>query len=614
MFLASNAKPIDENLKNAVKEIEDKSASLSVLAARQFRYSLRQNTVELTIKEPRQFNVLEEFIIRAGIEFDPPPTADELSSILGLDSVFVNSTITTLQTLQTLAVKSPITVTEEGRSFYERGTVPQPPYSVQIYGIADFLGGNITFQAESLSDVTIKLPDLANFVNIENKINNISSLSLETIQQIIQDSGLAFHVPETGKIVTAFKVIPQTQIFWKTISLFVIFDALEEKLSIQIRSGKRILEYASNWLESLLNEGKISLQALCELSDETINFERETILNQKNDEIESRLEKIRKQVLETGQKQGSAVQLRDGQIAQAFLEVLNSAQHQILIYSPWVSQAVVDEQFLTLLQKLVNRGVWILIGHGIAQREEDEDRPIPAEVEAKLKSIKTLDGLPAVQAFWLGNSHVKEIIVDQEIHLCGSHNWLSYRGDYLPRGESVYKVTIPNQVEEAYQFLAHRCQNHAQKLWKNALQNRDFQLAVETMCIWGALGMTDVGVKQIEENNWLELLPVWLNVVNQELKVTNLPDISPSLKTALLLLNRVSGEETFINLLRQGWREVLKNIAQQNSESIVNLLSSEIWTQFIRLKIAQPDESPDQFILQQTTHQKPEKKQPKTKK
>jgi hypothetical protein len=65
--------------------------------------------------------------------------------VLGVNSVFVNSTVPTIQTLHTLAVTSPITVTEEGRLFYERGTVPQPPYSVQIYAVTDFLGGNITF-------------------------------------------------------------------------------------------------------------------------------------------------------------------------------------------------------------------------------------------------------------------------------------------------------------------------------------------------------------------------------------------------------------------------------------------------------------------------------------
>lgn len=46
-----------------------------------------------------------------------------------------------------------------------------------------------------------------------------------------------------------------------------------------------------------------------------------------------------------------------------------------------MNQAVVNEKFLSLLQKLANRGVWILIGHGIAWQQEDEDKPIPPEVE-----------------------------------------------------------------------------------------------------------------------------------------------------------------------------------------------------------------------------------------
>ncbi|MEO3706973.1 hypothetical protein [Trichormus azollae] len=55
----------------------------------------------------------------------------------------------------------------------------------------------------------------------------------------------------------------------------------------------------------------------------------------------------------------------------------------------------------------------------------------------------------------------------------------------------------------------------------------------------------------------------------------------------------------------------MQTIAQQYPQIVVNLLSGEIWAQFIRLKIAQPDESPDQFILKQTTHRKQEKTQNK---
>ncbi|MCW5312748.1 hypothetical protein GTQ43_02460 [Nostoc sp. KVJ3] len=610
MFLASSAKPIDDNLKNFGDEIEAQSPSLSVLAARQFRYSLRQTPIEVNIKEPRQFNVLEEFIIRAAIEFQPSPTEEELASVLGLDSIFIKTTTATLRSLQTLSATSPITVTSEGRSFYEKGSVPQPPYPVQLNAITDPLSEKIIFQSESLSETVINLPDLADFINIDNTIIDISALTLEEIQKNIQASGLTLHLPEEGKIVTSYKILNSTQKFWRKISLFVIFDAIEDKLSIQIRNGKQILELASNCLQMLHDEGKISLQELCKLSTKTIHFEREAILKQKNTDIEFRLENIRQKVLQTAASSsktvdnskvvGKAVQLRDGQISQAFSEVLNSAKSQVMIYSPWVNQAVVNEKFLTLLQKLANRGVWVLIGHGIARRQEDEDQAISPEIEKKLQSIKTPDGLPSVQVFLLGDSHVKEVIVDKEIYLCGSHNWLSYRGDYLPLGESVYKVTILDQVEEAYEFLANRFQNHAQKLWQNSLEKRDFQLAIESLCVWGALGMEDIALKEIEQNNWLELLPVWLNVALQGLRSKNIQADSAIFKTALLLLKQISSEEAFIEQLEQGWRKIISAIAINNPKTALNLLNDKAWAQFLRLNIVQQSDSPNDFILYRT--------------
>jgi hypothetical protein len=271
MFPVSVIKPIDENLKYIVEKIETETAGLTVLAARQFGYTVIQNSLELTIKEPRKFNVLEEFIIRAAMEFNPPPTANDLASILGLDSVFVKSTIANLQSLQTLADTPQITVTAEGSLFYAQGSVPKPPYSVPIYAITDNLAGKITFQYESLEDVVIKQPDLAEFVNIEAKIPAISSLQLADIQEIIQSSNLPLHVPAEGKFVTDFKVKGITQTMDKNISLFVIYDGNQDKLNIQIRSGQEILEVATQKIEELYNSEKISLEELCQLSQEIIN-------------------------------------------------------------------------------------------------------------------------------------------------------------------------------------------------------------------------------------------------------------------------------------------------------------------------------------------------------
>ena len=230
---------------------------------------MTQNSLELTIKEPRKFNILEEFIIRAGMEFNPPPTANDLASILGLDSVFVKSTIANLQSLQTLADTPQITVTAEGSLFYAQGSVPKPPYTVQIYAITDNLAGKIIFQYESLEDMAINQPDLSEFVNIEEKNPAISSLKLVDIQDIVQASNLPLHVPTEGKFITDFKVRGITQTMGKNISLFVIYDSNQDKLNIQIRSGKEILEVATKKIAQLYSAEKLSLEELCQLSEET---------------------------------------------------------------------------------------------------------------------------------------------------------------------------------------------------------------------------------------------------------------------------------------------------------------------------------------------------------
>jgi hypothetical protein len=266
MFPISVVKIIDDNLKYLVDKIEAENPDLSVLTARQFRYYVTQNSLELTIKEPRKFNILEEFIIRAGMEFNPPPTANDLASILGLDSVFVKSTIANLQSLQTLADTSQITVTTEGSLFYKQGSVPKPPYSVLIYAITDNLAGKITFQHQSLEDVIIKQPYLTEFVNIEAKISPISSLQLIDIQEIVQTSNLPLHIPTEGKFVTDFKIKGTTQTIERNISLFVIFDGNKDKLNIEIRRGQEILEGATKKIQNLYNEKHICLEELCQLS------------------------------------------------------------------------------------------------------------------------------------------------------------------------------------------------------------------------------------------------------------------------------------------------------------------------------------------------------------
>ena len=190
-----------------------------------------------------------------------------------------------------------------------------------------------------------------------------------------------------------------------------------------------------------------------------------------------------------------------------------------------------------------------------------------------------------MQVFWLGNSHAKEVVVDRKIHLCGSHNWLSYRGDKLPRGETVYKVTATDKVEEAYDFLAVRFKDYAGELWESAVHNRDANLAETSLCTWGALGMEEMALNQLKNANWLELYPVWLKVVCQGLRSKKISPDSAYLATGISMVSQFSVDDSNIELLRSNLRQLIGAIAALDRRQALKLLNQN-WSQFGRLSIA----------------------------
>lgn len=267
MLPASSAKSIDPNLSSLAQQIEQQNPGLSVLVARQFRLAVRQTPLEVAISEPRKFNVLEEFVLRAAIEFVPPPTLKELADLLGLDEVFVKSTATNLASLETLEVgaNGEITIAPQGRSFFDRGGVSESQVR-SIYAVSDPLNRTLTFNFEPLAAETADLPDLADLISFQHQIADLADLSIAEIQPLIQASGLGIHVPESGKIVTKCDVIGDDLDIWQTVSIFVLLDAIEHQTTIQVRHGKKILETASSWLNELESQQKLSLHDLCELT------------------------------------------------------------------------------------------------------------------------------------------------------------------------------------------------------------------------------------------------------------------------------------------------------------------------------------------------------------
>ena len=279
MFLASSTKEIDSNLSSLAAQIEQQNPGLSVLVARQFRFAIRQTPLEVAISEPREFNVLEEFILRAGVEFEPAPTLKELADLLGLDEIFVKTAATNLVSLEILDVSEngKIAIAPQGRDFFDKSAVSRSQIQ-SIYAISDPLNQTLTFKLDALAAESFNLPDLADLVSLEHQISDFADLSVAEIQPLIQASGLGMHAPDNGKIVSKCDVIGDDLDIWQTVSIFVLLSAIENKTTIQVRQGKQILETASNLLNELESQQKFSLNDLCKLTEEDVILEELEII------------------------------------------------------------------------------------------------------------------------------------------------------------------------------------------------------------------------------------------------------------------------------------------------------------------------------------------------
>ncbi|MEG4285081.1 hypothetical protein QUB68_18305 [Microcoleus sp. A006_D1] len=277
MLLASSTKPIDANLSSLAAQIEQQNPGLSVLAACQFRFAIRQTPLEVAISEPREFNVLEEFILRAGVEFDPAPTLQELADLLGLDEIFVKTAATNLVKLEILEVaeNGKITLAPLGKDFLDQGAVSRS-HIQSIYAISDPLNQTLSFKFDALPAESVNLPDLADLISLEHQISDLADLSIAEIQPLIQASGLGIHAPENGKIVSKCDVIGDDLDIWQIVSVFVLLDAIANKTTIQLRQGKQILETASNRLNEIESQQKL-LNELCKSTEEIAQPESETI-------------------------------------------------------------------------------------------------------------------------------------------------------------------------------------------------------------------------------------------------------------------------------------------------------------------------------------------------
>ena len=120
---------IDSRLAKEVARVEQRESGVRVVAARMYRVPFVSMKARVTIQKERAFNVLEEFILRAALELQPAWTRTQIAGLLGLDVIFLNFTCDDLvrRGLLEAELSETVILTPEGKTAWERGSVPEPP-------------------------------------------------------------------------------------------------------------------------------------------------------------------------------------------------------------------------------------------------------------------------------------------------------------------------------------------------------------------------------------------------------------------------------------------------------------------------------------------------------
>jgi len=507
--LQSNLQPlIAPVLQDEAKEIEKRSPGITVLGAREFRYPVQQLQCRVAYEIHSKLNLLQRFVLRAYEELVPPPSPEELAAALGLDPIFIITTLNDLLTWQLLSKHTgSITLTEEGRKTLLLETRAQESHEAIRYMLQDALLDTLTFEPHP-------------FVSPEEPLENLETFVQQNLQQftewnvspeLLEEVSLDLHRPEEGQVVTEIEPLSPPHLCWKRIGIFVLRDEHSndptEALSFLARSEGVSIPIVATWL---LERKAQALKELCGLEEQPTIAEEASNPPEAEEMPRRNLPRFQKKVRTPGQELPPVQHWRGAEIRPAFLQALRQAREEIIIYSPWINEHVVDDEFLALIERLVKKGVHFLIGYGIGREEQKESRPIPPGLQQRLRAITTLKGAPGVIVEWLGNSHAKEVIIDRKLHISGSHNWLSYRGDFAPRDEIVYRVAVPTEVERAHAHIRQRFLERAQYLWSR----KDDTSRTIALSLLGYLGYEQMSLDLLERERCHQYIPLWITLVH----------------------------------------------------------------------------------------------------
>lgn len=199
-------------------------------------------------------------------------------------------------------------------------------------------------------------------------------------------------------------------------------DHIRSELIQEVHPLVKKLEQLDQQIQEAEAE-KEKLQASLDKPDEEVSAEVITSKTRRIQELETEVQRLKAE-------QGLSRPVQNSEHRQILKDALSSAQRGVAIISPWIRQDATDKEIIKLIEKAIQRGVWVLIGYGMPKRRHESKADYIDEwVDKQFERIKKRPDGKKLHVKWLGNTHEKILICDRQFCVLTSFNWLSYRGD-----------------------------------------------------------------------------------------------------------------------------------------------------------------------------------------
>lgn len=421
--------------------MEDKEY-LHILGTKEWKIPIHYYQVQVTASTKTKIDTLKKMTMLSFLKMNISHL-DELSGFLQVDSLFIEDIVAQMMATGLVEKEESIyKLTKMGEEQFKAGTILSEP-SNEIIPFEYSVLNQGTIQEEP-TNVLVKEDWELDLYRYSNDPANLAGTILEEekLRKYVQESGKVFEIGGNEKIISKIEPITlQTIKFAKCIE-YQLYDLLENKVYARIWNGA-----SGRWDEHFEEE-------ITKLEGEVwkSHYDQAIIENfpERYEYLRSRLKNFNNK----GNKNQKVLDiLRGKDIRARFINSFSETKRKMLMVSPWISAVVVDKDMLSRLQQFAKQGKTLYISWGIAKNLAAEDRkPSPALLK-KLEEITHEDGTQAVFVRWFGNQHNKEIVVDARTHLLGSYNWLSYRGEYDIRHESIVVIKEEKVITDTTEYI-----------------------------------------------------------------------------------------------------------------------------------------------------------------